>query len=145
MPENEEQKKFEELLVKDFPLLYRDMRGDPKKTCMAWGVSVEKGWYKIIYTLSEKLENMIKALPVEEQENYAAAQIKEKFSQLRFYMTCQTTEMTKAIHEAEEKSSKTCEKCGEDGSTRKLPWILTLCDEHHKEELERLRNLGIKI
>ena len=49
-------------LVEDFPLLYRNRYGDMRTTCMVWGFP-GRGWFDIIYELSEKLENKIRKLP----------------------------------------------------------------------------------
>lgn len=58
-----------------------------------------------------------------------AEQVKEKFGTLRVYMTSTTDKMDKIIQEAEEKSAKTCENCGEKGKVRGGGWIKVLCDE----------------
>jgi predicted HicB family RNase H-like nuclease len=57
-----------------------------------------------------------------------AAQVKEKFGGLRFYMTSGTDEIYNLISEAEAKSRETCEECGKPGEERSMPWIRTLCD-----------------
>jgi len=61
-----------------------------------------------------------------------AAQVKEKFGSLRFYMTIGTDEVYAMISEAEELSSKTCEECGGPGEQRSGGWIHTLCSNCHK-------------
>lgn len=67
-----------------------------------------------------------------------AVQVKEKFGQLRFYLSSESDEMSEYIREAEDRSAITCEECGEPGITRTdLSWHLTLCDKHYtppKEE-----------
>lgn len=57
-----------------------------------------------------------------------AAQVKEKFGGLRFYMTHYTDEMSALIREAEQKAEQTCEVCGVVGESRGGGWIKTLCD-----------------
>lgn len=57
-----------------------------------------------------------------------AAQVKEKFGGLRFYMTSTNDEISSLVAEAEALSQKTCEFCGEEGSLRKSGWWHTLCD-----------------
>ena len=122
--DNEE---FEKRLMDAFPKLYADMGGSEMVTCMAYGVSVGNGWHDLIWELSEKLEPLIG------DTDCRAAQVKEKFGGLRFYMTSYTDTMHDIIHEYEEKSYITCEVCGEPGTTRRGGWIKTLCDEHAKK------------
>jgi len=61
-----------------------------------------------------------------------ASQVKEKYGTLSFYMTEGTDQIFDLIHEAEEKSAKICEVCGESGKRRGGGWISTLCDKHAK-------------
>jgi len=70
-----------------------------------------------------------------------AAQVKEKFGSLRFYMTIGTDEIYELIDKAEALSCKTCEECGESGEARSGGWIRTLCDTCHKnwDEIRRKR------
>ena len=124
-------REFENLLVENFPKLYRDMRGDPSKTCMAWGCSVSNGWYDIIWELSEKVEPLIGDTDI------CAAQVKEKFGTLRFYVNDYSNEeINQLVQEAETKTNDTCEICGLEGSRRSGGWIVTLCDKHHDEHGE---------
>ena len=58
-----------------------------------------------------------------------ASQVKEKFGDLRFYMTSATEEMWTLIHEAEKLAGETCEACGKPGEQRGGGWVLTLCDD----------------
>lgn len=51
-------KELDEKLVKDFPLLYRDRRGDPRNTIMCFGFP-GSGWEPLIRELSSKLEPLI--------------------------------------------------------------------------------------
>jgi hypothetical protein len=47
-------------LVKKYPELLKDFGGDPKKTCMAWGLECGDGWYKIIDHLFSYLVSLMK-------------------------------------------------------------------------------------
>jgi len=58
-----------------------------------------------------------------------AAQVKEKFGGLRYYMTCGSDQIYDLISEAEALSYKTCEECGNPGEERDTGWIKTLCTE----------------
>ena len=133
------------LLVKTFPKFYADRFKSPQESCMSFGVDTGNGWFTIVWEMSEKLEKIINTIQItcafctEEQANCTckefepywprAAQIKEKFGILRVYMTSQTKEMDEIIAEAENKSSKTCELCGDSGKRRGGGWVVTECDK----------------
>jgi len=68
-----------------------------------------------------------------------AAQVKEKFGGLRFYMTCANDEIFNLIEKAETLSYKTCEECGKPGEERNVGWIHTLCDYCH-EKWDKIRS-----
>ena len=124
-------------LCKKYPLLYADRHADMQHTCMCWGFCVGDGWYDIINRLSMKLEALIQALPEEQRGLCKAAQVKEKFGILRFYMDGETPEMTAAIQLAENDAAKTCEACGAPGYTYGKSWLKTLCDNCHNKRGER--------
>jgi hypothetical protein len=115
--------KFVEKLKSDFPNLYRSK-------C---SITIDKGWYELIYNLSEKLEKIILTMPEDERQNYYAVQVKEKFRSLRFYVNGFANEQFhNCISEAEELSYSTCEICGSLEGKSCAPtgyWIRTLCDK----------------
>lgn len=124
-------------LLAEFPNLYADKDEPMTKSLMGCGFSCGDGWYKIVYQLSQKLEKQI----IEYKKNNKdedfpkAAQVKEKFGSLCFYMTKQTDEIRDLIQDAEVKCSKTCETCGRPGKSRDLRWVKTLCEEHYQQRL----------
>ena len=61
-----------------------------------------------------------------------AAQVKEKFGGLRFYVDGGDDWVYGAISMAESMSYRTCEVCGAPGVTRGEGWIRTTCDQHSK-------------
>ena len=66
-------------------------------------------------------------------------QVKEKWGYLHFYTGGLTPEEEAVIDAAEKESCITCEDCGGLGTLRSdLPWVLTLCDSHYKDALEKL-------
>lgn len=103
------------------------------------GIAFEcaSGWCDIIYDLSIKIEKILndyaenhKVPEGEEYERFEmfAVQVKEKYGTLRFYMSCETDEITDLIHEAEALSSQTCENCGAPAKMRGKRWIEVKCD-----------------
>lgn len=68
-----------------------------------------------------------------------ASQVKEKYGGLRFYMTDATEEMYALIEEAEQRSYKICDRCGNPGQTTKINgWIHTGCKECLKVEKKKI-------
>ena len=68
-----------------------------------------------------------------------ASQVKEKFGELRFYMTNYDDEIDRFIEEAEDLSAITCEECGKSGTLRKINhWLYTRCDACFEKEIQRL-------
>lgn len=82
------------------------------------GFSVGDGWGDLLRDLSAKLAPL----------GARAAQVKEKFGGLRFYLHSETDEMSALIEVAEKKSYTICEQCGQPGERRQGGWIRTLCD-----------------
>jgi hypothetical protein len=117
-------------LCAKFPNLFKDRNVSMQETCMCWGFDHQDGWYQIIHDLSEKLEALILKLPEEERSQCCAAQVKEKWGTLRFYMTASTDEMDVLIREAEKQSAVTCEVCGKPGKLYPGGWYYTACEEH---------------
>ncbi len=109
----------EKILLEECPKLYKHVYGDPKQTCMAFGIECGDGWFDLIYDLSAKLEKLI------DNNDTSAGQVKD----LNFYLDFDTEEMEKLVIEAERKSSKICETCGstKEVSKTKQGWVKTLC------------------
>lgn len=121
-------KEFDLKLVETFPHLYKDMHGDPRATCMAFGADVDGGWRDIIWELSEKLENIILSKPEQDRSAYHMTQLKEKFGGLRIYLSWDDDETDAILLEAENKSFITCEYCGKPGTLQQTGWWKVWCD-----------------
>jgi len=125
----------------DFPRLFKGKDYGMQVNLMCFGFEVDDGWFNIIYELCAGIEAEFKKLSEAQQaealkeDHYIAAQVKEKFGGLRFYMEGETKEMSDLISKAEEASFKTCEVCGEPGEPKRGGWIKTLCDEHNENQL----------
>ena len=115
------EKEHSEYLVTNFPNLYKDYGGDMRETCMAWGFECGDGWFDLLKELSEQLEPL----------GVVAAQVKEKFGSLRFYTQGEPVEVADKvdalIEVAEERSSRTCETCGEPGECNDSGWLSVRC------------------
>lgn len=68
-------------------------------------------------------------MPEDVREGYCAAQCKEKFGTLRFYMKKYNSELQEIISGAEQRSAYLCENCGKKAELGQTGlWIHTLCD-----------------
>ena len=111
---------------------------------MCWGFSHGDGWYNIIEAACRNIQNHIDWK--RKQEPYAsmtdeefdeihqpvAAQVKEKFGGLRFYVDNSDDYVRGVIAMAESMSYRTCEDCGAPGKQSGKGWIKTVCDTCNK-------------
>ena len=128
-------------LVKKYPKILRDYKGDPMQTCMAWGVDTESGWYELLDKCMEKIQYFCDICSKDGREvQVVANQVKEKYSTLRFYVSVygansiENDIVDDIISEAERKSSYTCEITGKHGEPCKQGgWYKTLCYEEARK------------
>lgn len=115
-------KELEKKLVDEFPGFFKDIYGDPMKTCMAFGCEVGDGWFDLIYETCRRIA------PLDKSNKFYFLQIKEKFGGLRLYCAGGNEEIYKITGNAEDESYKICEDCGtRDDVTSEGGWIVTLC------------------
>ena len=97
--------------------------------------SCENGWFDLIYDLCNKIQKVLDKESSEFVEGFYPIQIKEKYAELRFYITYGNDEIFTLIENAVLKSKSICENCGKAGSIRgQLPgWIYTRCDRCWKK------------
>ena len=129
-------------LCEKYPKIFKNRRGSMQETCMHWGFEHGDGWYDIIDSLCAAIQSHVNSLRYQHrdmsQEDFdaehqvVAAQVKEKFGGLRFYVDGGDDWIYGAISMAEAMSYRTCEVCGAHGETRGVGWIRTTCDEHSK-------------
>ena len=129
-------------LCEKYPKIFKNRNGSMQETCMYWGFSHDDGWFDIIDSLCASIQNHINNKryqfremsqeDFDEEHQVVAAQVKEKFGGLRFYVDGGDDWVYGAISMAESISYRTCEVCGAPGKTRGTGWIRTTCDEHTK-------------
>jgi hypothetical protein len=133
-------------LVKKYPKILRDYKGDPMQTCMAWGMECDDGWYKLLDRCMEKLQYFCDLCFYRsgEEVQVVANQIKEKYGTLSFYYSGEGGSRIEwdiiddIISESERHSAQTCEESGEHGCLcHRGGWYKTLC-------YEEARKLGYK-
>lgn len=120
---------LEEEFQQKYPQIFQDLWGDPRETCMSFGISCGEGWKGIIDKLCADI------MTLDPGPDFKAAQVKEKFGGLRFYVSGwpedeeKSTAISKLIHDAETESIKTCEHCGCTENVKLAgSWIQALCD-----------------
>lgn len=100
---------------------------------MAFGFMCEKGWHELIIELLDKLQK------IENREHLGMTitEIKEKYGELRVYISHGTDEMFELIDWYTEKSKTVCEICGEPGKLHKVKgWLMTRCNNCLRKESE---------
>lgn len=79
---------LEDRLVQEFPEIFRDWRGDPQHTCMAWGIECPAAWEPAIRAACVTIAHEVRSVNERHPTlgfRVIADQIKEKFGTLRFY------------------------------------------------------------
>lgn len=140
-------RELQDKLFADFPLIFPpEMRKDMQVSCMFWGVACGDGWYSLIRECCEHLQTRINHDP-NLWPQVVAAQIKEKFGTLCFYIESRRAPssedwplfaQTEIINSYERMSGCTCERCGttsvdagvttRSGGVASPGWIRTLCE-----------------
>ena len=139
-------KELEAYFIRKYPLIFKEMYGDPKDTCMAWGISCGKGWTSLLDGLCHQIqchinnhnEGIKQGYPYykdkKEIPQVVALQIKEKFAGLRFYYEGGDEQVEGMVRLAEELSYSICEECGNMNmeSVSQTPinqgWMRTYCE-----------------
>ena len=126
-------------LVNKYPQLFKDYEADPASSCMAFGCECGDGWFHLIEKACRKI------METNPPEGVYFAQIKQKFGELRLYMSGYTEEVDKIIEEAENKSWYVCEVCGtEENVTHTGGYVETICENCLEEEKNQLKKYGYK-
>lgn len=131
-------RELEEVLVKKYPAILKDYRGDSRKTCLAFGLECGDGWYSL-------LDELMGFLQFQTDKNNApqvvAEQIKEKFGGLRFYTNGDISDKQRGIILfAEYMSYSTCMNCGINQTVKRRGnsgWVHYYCDECEAKELSK--------
>lgn len=118
-------------LCEKYPKIFADRHGDMRSTAMCWGFDCGDGWYDLIDVLCAHLQAMTDNNPNNDRfPQIVAAQVKEKFGGLRFYVSASSDYQDGAISMAESMSYHICEVCGNPGKPNNRGWIRTTCAAH---------------
>ena len=112
--------KAEDIYAK-YPKLFARVGLPSSKSCMAFGMQINEGWYPLIIELSDILSK--------EYPDVEYRQIKEKFGTLRVYLSNYPDDkIHDLLYEFDKKSSTICESCGKAGNTKSVDgWYVTIC------------------
>ena len=114
---------------------YTILKPDPKleNNLMAFGFMCGLGWYPLIYETLDAIQSVVDR----DNLDIEVAEIKEKYGELRIYMSSYVPEIEEIINEATRKSLEICEICGESGERiDRSGWLMTRCEECLKKESE---------
>ena len=127
---------LENKLIEKYPEIFTRTNAHGEHEVVSYGVSVGDGWYNIIDCLCSSVQNHLShhrakrhLTPTEFEEQFQtkAAQVKEKFGGLRFYVDNSDDYVKGIIQMAEAMSVRTCEECGSPGKPIRGGWMKTLC------------------
>jgi len=123
-------------LVARFPTFFRDYKGHPSQTCMAWGMAHGDGWYQLFWELNVEIAVHLDMLKSSGQEvpDFYWAQVKEKFGLARVYYNNGDDVISELVSKYESATATVCEDCGKPGKStgKSRGWISTLCDGCYK-------------
>lgn len=131
---------LDEALCKKYPKIFKMRNGSIQETCMSWGFEHGDGWYDLLDTACSNIQHHVdwkrKSEPFagmsdaefDEIHQPVAAQVKEKFGGLRFYVDNCDDYVRGVVAMTESMSYRICEVCGNVGTRRGGGWIKTLCD-----------------
>lgn len=131
---------LEQHFIKKYPKIFAKMYGDPRETCMAFGIACGDGWFHLLDDLCNSIQhhidstdNDIKGKWVDESARVPQvvfAQVKEKFGALRIYFDGGDDYVKHIVMFTESVSTSICENCGihnEHVGRTKKGWIQSLC------------------
>lgn len=138
-------------LVSKYPDIFKDYGGDPKNTCLAFGIECGDGWFDIIERLCHLIQSEVDYINRMHKDKMKyrcwAVQVKEKYGTLRFYydfsyaenLSKQEQDMLHRSMDhiggmsamASTMSARVCEHCGDRGKMGEEVFPRTLCDACH--------------
>lgn len=127
-------KELQEKLFEKYPKIFGEKDLPMTQTCMCWGIDTGDGWYSLLDNLCELLQGMTDNNPRSARfSQIVAAQVKEKYGTLRFYVNGDSEWQSGAIALAEHLSGSICDVCGGPGKLNQEGWISCRCEAHRNE------------
>ena len=121
---------LEEKIFAAGPRLFRQKDLSCMETCMCWGIDCGDGWFALLLEVTRILEWHNSNLVRDGKPPVEAAQVKEKYGGLRFYLDNEDDFANGVIRLAELIAEKTCDVCGAPGIIREGGWLACRCEEH---------------
>jgi len=121
---------LQEKLYEKYPKMFKDFTRTYDKDEIlppgAFGIECGDGWYTLIDTLCERIQNHDNQFPTD----VYVEQVKEKYGGLRFYIRGGDDRIHGMISLAESLSYEICERCGSMNNVSQTDgWIKTLCED----------------
>lgn len=124
--------KLDALLCQRYPQIFRHRHTDPQACAMGWGLQCGDGWFDLIDTLCERLQQETEHGGAPQA---VATQVKQKWGRLRFAVEPATERQQAMIDLAEALSARLCEQCGKPGRMQSIKGFRTTrCEEHAQPE-----------
>lgn len=99
-------------LIEEFSDLFDPDRNDKSKSCMYWGLTIGDGWIPIMREYLECCAQAKREFP-DDWKDFQIDQVKQKWGRLTIYTSGGNHDSEIFEKRALERSSKTCECCGE--------------------------------
>jgi len=132
---------LEQQLMDRFPFMEARHIRDAEKLNIPVGCDCQDGWYGVIYTLCEKIEQDLLLYP---DTTFTVIQVKEKYGRLCFYTSsiCMKSKIFDYIAEAEQESAATCENCGskDDVNLYGNYWVRIRCESCETDHNSDIRD-----
>lgn len=144
-------------LYDKYPEIFAQKDLPMTQTAMCWNICCGEGWYNILDTLCDSIQNHIDneryriklhkemgKLPPDAPDypQIEFTQVKEKYGGLRVYLNYYDQYIDGLIHMAEMMSYCTCENCGNPGKPNEEGWITTLCQPCRDEDDARMKRIN---
>lgn len=140
---------LEKRLVTAFPHLFPGYRGDPAKSCMAFGMECGDGWFTILWGLCLSIDGYYKNLELNNQPApvpVTFTQVKEKYGTLTVYYSGGDRSVRSIVSMAEAMSSLTCEACGSttDVKASRSGWLYIRCQSCIDKDIPQFASAALQ-
>lgn len=115
---------------------YFFLKPDPelKNNLMAFGFEIGSGWLPLLEETFDKIEYIILEHYPEVKDDFQVLQVKEKYGELRIYVSHNFPEIEDIMDNATLQSINICEHCGKPGEIIRVGnWYYTRCPECAKK------------
>ena len=139
-------------LCAKYPKIFINRNKTMQESPMYFGISTGEGWFDLIDTLCGELQSHVNSQIVirklskdaATKVQVVAAQVKSKFSGLRFYVDGGDETTRGMINMAEAMSMKICEECGNRATVQTSGWIRNICEPCYEKEKKERKKLSEK-